>query len=82
LSSSAIGVLTLAAASWAPIFLLGAITSITSASIGPLAVLVIFGLPVSLALAVAGFLVILILLGTGRALVWAMGHRRGAAVNE
>jgi hypothetical protein len=71
LSSSAIGVLTIAAVSWAPFLAVGAGFSIVSRSVDPLAVILIFGVPISLVLAVAGFLLIALLLVAGRVLVWA-----------
>lgn len=77
LSSSAIGVLTLGAVSWIPILVIGAAYCLVSLSIGPIAVLLFFGLPVSLALFIAGYVVILVLLGVGRLLGWAIGGDPG-----
>jgi hypothetical protein len=70
LASSGIGVLTLAAVSWAPILAFGVYASVTTVSIGPLLALLVFGLPVSLAVAGAGLLIMLVLLALGRVLVW------------
>ena len=71
LSSSAVGVLALAAVSWTPFLAIGTLYSLLSRSIGPLAFILIFGVPVSLVLAISGYLLILLLLAAGRVLAWA-----------
>jgi hypothetical protein len=76
LLSSGLGVLTLAAVSWTPLVVVGALASIASRSVAPLAVLFFFGLPLALALAIAGYVVVLLLVVVGAS------SRRAARCSE
>jgi hypothetical protein len=79
-TTSALGVSTLGMVSWTPILAVGLVALVGFAQGGFLVVVLLFGMPISMAVAAVGYLLLLILLGVGRllAVLWSRSRHRVA----